>query len=55
MSGQIRYSDEVKVDAVGQITEGGYWVKEVAERLVTALLGRVLHGNVRRAARSTTT
>ena len=33
MSGQIRYSDEFKVDAVAQVTERGYSVKEVAERL----------------------
>lgn len=33
MSGQIRYSDEFKIDAVAQVTERGYPVKEVAERL----------------------
>lgn len=33
MSGQIRYSDEFKIDAVSQVTERGYSVKEVAERL----------------------
>ena len=33
MSGQIRYSDEFKIDAVAQVTERGYSVKEVAERL----------------------
>ena len=27
MSGQIRYSDEFKVDAVAQVTERGYSVK----------------------------
>ena len=33
MSGQIRYSDEFKIDAAAQVTERGYPVKEVAERL----------------------
>ena len=33
MSGLIRYSDEFKIDAVAQVTERGYSVKEVAERL----------------------
>ena len=33
MSGQIRYSDEFKIDAVAQVTERGYSVKDVAERL----------------------
>ena len=33
MSGQIRYSDEFKIDAVAQVTERGYPVKDVAERL----------------------
>ena len=33
MSGQIRYSDEFKVDAVAQVTERGYSVKGVSERL----------------------
>ena len=33
MSGQIRYSDEFKIDAVAQVTERGYLVNEVAERL----------------------
>ena len=33
MPSQIRYSDEFKMDAVAQITERGYSVKEVAERL----------------------
>ena len=33
MSGQIRYSDAFKIDAVAQVTERGYSVKEVAERL----------------------
>ena len=33
MSGQIRYSNEFKIDAVAQVTERGYSVKEVAERL----------------------
>ena len=33
MSGQIRYSDEFEIDAVAQITERGYSVKDVAERL----------------------
>ena len=33
MSGQIRYSDEFKIDAVAQVTERGYSVKEVSERL----------------------
>jgi transposase len=33
MSGQIRYSDDFKIDAVAQVTERGYSVKEVAERL----------------------
>jgi transposase len=31
MSGQIRYSDEFKIDAVAQVTERGYSVKEVVE------------------------
>lgn len=33
MSGQIHYSDEFKIDTVAQVTERGYSVKEVAERL----------------------
>jgi len=33
MSGQIRYSEEFEIDAVAQVTEHGYSVKEVAERL----------------------
>lgn len=33
MSGQIRYSDEFKIDAVAQVTERGYSVKDVSERL----------------------
>ena len=33
MSGQIRYSDDFKIDAIAQVTERGYSVKEVAERL----------------------
>ena len=33
MSGLIRYSVEVKIDAGAQVTERGYSVKEVAERL----------------------
>ena len=33
MSGQVRYSDEFKIDAVAQVTERGYSVKEVSERL----------------------
>lgn len=33
MSGQIRYSDEFKIDAAAQVTERDYPVKEVAERL----------------------
>ena len=33
MPGQIRYSDEFKIDAVAQVTERGYSVKDVAERL----------------------
>lgn len=36
MSGQIRYSDEFKIDAVAQVTKRGYSVKEVAERLGTS-------------------
>ena len=36
MSGQIRYSDEFKTDAVAQVTKRGYSVKEVAERLGTS-------------------
>ena len=32
MSGQIRYSDEFKIDAAPQVTERGYSVKEVTER-----------------------
>ena len=33
MSGQIRYSDEFKIDAVAQVVERGYSFKELAERL----------------------
>ena len=33
MSGHIRYSDEFKIDAVAQVTERGYSVKEVSECL----------------------
>ena len=33
MSGQIRCSDEFMIDAVAQVTESGYPVKEVAEQL----------------------
>jgi len=33
LSGQTRYSDEFKIDAVAQVTEPGYSAKEVAERL----------------------
>lgn len=33
MTGQIRYSDEFKIEAVVQATGRGYSVKEVAERL----------------------
>ncbi len=33
MSGQIRYSDEFKIDAVAQVAKRGYPVKDVAERL----------------------
>jgi len=33
MSGQIRYSNEFKIDAVAQGTERGYSVMEVSERL----------------------
>ena len=33
MSGQIRCSDEFKIDAVAQASERGYSVKEVAEWL----------------------
>ena len=33
MSGQIRYSDEFKINAVAQVTERGCSVREVAERL----------------------
>lgn len=33
MSGQIRYSDEFKIDAAAQATERVYSVKDVAERL----------------------
>ncbi len=33
MSVQIRYSDEFKIDAVAQVTECGYSVKDVADRL----------------------
>ena len=33
MSGQIRYSDEFKIDAVVQVVERGYAFKELAERL----------------------
>ena len=33
MIGQMRYTDEFKIDAVAQVTERGYSVKEVAGRL----------------------
>ena len=33
ISGQIRYSDEFTIDAITQVTERGYSVKEAAERL----------------------
>jgi len=33
MSRQIRFSDEFKIDAVAQVTEPGFSLKEVAERL----------------------
>ncbi len=33
MSGQVRYSDELKNDAVARVTERGYMVKDVARRL----------------------
>lgn len=33
MSGRIRYTDEFKIDAVAQVTERGYSVKDVAKRL----------------------
>jgi transposase len=33
MSGQIRYSEEFKIDAVAQVTEREYSVKEGADRL----------------------
>jgi len=33
MSGQIRYRDDFKRDAVSQVVERGYSVREVAERL----------------------
>lgn len=33
MSGQVRYSDEFKIDAVAQVTECRYSVKDVAVRL----------------------
>jgi transposase len=33
MSGRIRYSDEFKIDAVAQVTERGYSVREVSDRL----------------------
>ena len=33
MTGQIRYSDEFKIEAVVQVTERRYSVKEVAELL----------------------
>tara|TARA_R110000803_G_scaffold33057_3_gene72526 strand:+ start:226 stop:513 length:288 start_codon:yes stop_codon:yes gene_type:complete len=33
MSGQIRFSDEFKKDAVSQVVDRGYSVKDVAERL----------------------
>ena len=32
MSGQIRYSDEFKIDTVAQVTECGYPVKEAEVR-----------------------
>ena len=33
VSGQIRYSKAFKIDAVAQVTERGYSVKDMAERL----------------------
>lgn len=33
ISGQIRHSDKFKIDAVAQVTERGYSVKDVTERL----------------------
>ncbi|HKK86876.1 MAG TPA: transposase [Roseovarius sp.] len=33
MSGKIRYSDEFKIGAVAQVTELGYSVRDVADRL----------------------
>ena len=33
MSGRIRYSNEFKIDAVAQVTERGYSVREVSDRL----------------------
>ena len=36
MSGLIRFSDEFKKDAVSQVVDRGYLVKDVAERLGTS-------------------
>ena len=33
VSGQIRYSNAFKIDAVAQVTQRGYSVKDMAERL----------------------
>jgi len=41
MSGQIRYSDEFKIDAVAQVTECGYPVKEAEVRRLKKELARV--------------
>ena len=41
MSGQIRYSDEFKIDAVAQVTECGYPVQEAEVRRLKKELARV--------------
>ncbi len=45
MSGRIRYSDEFKIEAVAQVTERGYSVKEVAERFEISTKSRGGRGN----------
>jgi len=52
MSGQVRYADEFKIDAVAQVTERGYAVKEVAERLGISTKSLYTWGRVRLGAES---
>lgn len=42
VSGEIRYSEEFKIDALAQATEHGYSVKELAKRLRISV--RTLNG-----------